>query len=69
MTGGNADLALYNAQGRRLQASAKTGVIEDMITANLAAGTYYVRVNAVSGNSIDYTLDFNKKSTGGMLAS
>jgi len=69
MTGGNANLALYNAQGRRLDASVKSGALEDMITANLTAGTYYARVNAVSGNSIDYTLDFNKKSTGGLLAS
>jgi len=69
MTGGNADLSLYDSNGKLLQKSAKTGTLEDVITGNLAAGTYYARVNAVSGNSIDYTLAFNKKDTAGMLAS
>ncbi len=40
-----------------------------MITRNLAVGTYYARVNAVSGNSIDYTLTFDKKPLAGMLVS
>ncbi len=68
MNGGNANLLLYNAQGRLLQASVKPGALEDVITANLAAGTYYARVNAFSGN-IDYKLDFSKKDGFGMLAS
>ncbi len=68
MTGGNADLTLYDAKGAQLQKSAKTGALEDTITRNLAAGTYYARVNAVSGN-IDYKLDFSKKDGYGMLAS
>ncbi len=69
MDGGNADLSLYDANGRLLQKSAKTGTFEDMITRNLAVGTYYARVNAVSGNSIDYTLTFDKKPLAGMLVS
>jgi len=69
MTGGNADLSLYDKNGRLLQKSAHTGTLEDVITGNLAVGTYYARVNAVSGNnSIDYTLEFSKKNTAGMLA-
>ena len=67
MTGGNANLLLYNAKGRLLQASVKPGALEDVITANLAAGTYYARVNAFSGN-IDYKLDFSRKDGYGMLA-
>ena len=70
MTSGNADLLLYNAKGKLLQKAAHTGTTEDVITGNLAAGTYYARVNAVSGNSIAYTLEFdNKKAAAGMLAS
>jgi len=57
-------MKLMNAQ---LQKSAKTGALEDTITRNLAAGTYYARVTAVSGN-IDYKLDFSKKDGYGMLA-
>ena len=47
-----------------METSASLGVLED----TLAAGTYYARVNAVSGN-IDYKLDFIKKDGYGMLAS
>ena len=69
MAGGNADLTLYDSKGTMLQKSANTGVLEDTITRNLAAGTYYARVTAVSGN-IDYKLDFSKKDiVSGMLAS
>ena len=69
MTGGNADLTLYDSKGTMLQKSANTGALEDTITRNLAAGTYYARVTAVSGN-IDYKLDFSKKDiVSGMLAS
>ena len=69
MTGGNADLTLYNVKGIQLKKSASLGVLEDTITSTLAAGTYYARVNAVSGN-IDYKLDFSKKDiVSGMLAS
>ena len=68
MIGGNADLTLYNAKGIQLKKSANLGVLEDTITSTLAAGTYYARVNAVSGN-IDYKLDFSKKDGYGMLAS
>ena len=68
MAGGNADLSLYNAKGMLLKKSAKLGALEDTLTSSLAAGTYYARVNAVSGN-IDYKLDFSKKDTFGMLAS
>ena len=68
MAGGNADLTLYDSKGTMLQKSAKTGTLEDTITRNLAAGTYYARVTAVSGN-IDYKLDFSKKDiVSGMLA-
>ena len=67
ITGGNADLSLYDAKGTLLKKSAKLGALEDTLTGSLAAGTYYARVNAVSGN-IDYKLDFNKNSPGGMLA-
>jgi len=51
-----------------LKKSASMGVLEDSITSTLAAGTYYARVNAVSGSSIDYKLDFTKNNLG-MLAS
>ena len=68
MTGSNADLTLYNAKGIQLKKSASMGVLEDSITSTLAAGTYYARVNAVSGSSIDYKLDFTKNNLG-MLAS
>ena len=67
LAGGNADLSLYDASGKLLKKSAKLGQLEDTLTSTLAAGTYYARVNAVSGN-IDYKLDFSKKDTG-MLAS
>ena len=68
-TGGNADLLLYNAKGVLLKGSVKPGALEDMLTSSLAAGTYYARVYAVSGN-IDYTLDFSKKDiVSGRLAS
>ena len=54
-----------NAQ---LQKSANTGALEDTITRNLVAETYYARVTAVSGN-IDFKLDFSKKDiVSGMLA-
>ncbi len=69
MTGGNADLSLYDSNGKLLQKSAKTGTSEDMITRNLTAGIYYARVNAVSGYSIGYTLTFDKKALAGILAS
>ena len=68
ITGGNASLSLYNAKGILLKTSAKLGSLEDTLTSSLAAGTYYARVNAVSGN-IDYKLDFKIKDQVGMLAS
>ena len=69
LTGGNADLTLYDAKGTQLKKSANTGTLEDTITSTLAAGTYYARVTAVTGN-IDYKLDFSKKDiVSGMLAS
>ena len=59
-------MKLMNAQ---LQKSANTGALEDTITRNLVAETYYARVTAVSGN-IDFKLDFSKKDiVSGMLAS
>ena len=69
MAGGNADLTLYDAKGTQLKKSASLGTLEDTITSTLAAGTYYARVTAVSGN-IDYKLDFSKKDiVSGLLAS
>ncbi len=69
ITGGNADLLLYNTKGVLLKGSVKPGAFEDMLTSFLAAGTYYARVCAVSGN-IDYNLDFSKKDiVSGKLAS
>ncbi len=68
MTGGNADLSLYDANGKLLQKSTNAAVLEDIIAGSLAAGTYYARVTAVTGN-IDYKLDFSKKNITGMLAS
>jgi autotransporter passenger strand-loop-strand repeat protein len=65
---GNADLSLYNDKGTLLKKSSKLGILEDTITSTLAAGTYYAKVNAVSGNSIDYKLDFTKNNVAGMLA-
>ena len=67
LAGGNADLTLYNAKGVQLKKSSSLGVLEDTLTSTLAAGTYYARVNAVSGN-IDYKLDFSRKDGYGMLA-
>ncbi|MFA6103799.1 MAG: pre-peptidase C-terminal domain-containing protein [Victivallaceae bacterium] len=69
ITGGNADLSLYDVNGRLLKKSARAGAGEELISTDLAAGTYFARVNAVSGSSIDYTLDFNKKVLPGILAS
>ena len=60
ITGGNADLLLYNVKGVLLKGSVKPGTLEDTLISSLAAGTYYARVHAVSGN-IDYNLDFSKK--------
>ena len=69
LSGGNADLTLYDVKGTQLKKSANPGTLEDTLTSTLAAGTYYARVNAVSGN-IDYKLDFSKKDiVSGMLAS
>jgi autotransporter passenger strand-loop-strand repeat protein len=69
ITGGNVDLSLYDAGGKLLQKSAKAGIREELISTNLIAGTYYARVNAASGSSINYALDFSKKDISGMLAS
>ena len=68
LNGGNADLSLYNDKGILLKKSSNLGILEDTITSTLAAGTYYAKVNAVSGSSIDYKLDFTKNNLG-MLAS
>ena len=69
LSGGNADLTLYDAKGTQLKKSANSGTREDTITSTLAAGTYYARITAVTGN-IDYKLDFSKKDiVFGMLAS
>jgi len=70
MIGGNADLSVYDSKGKLLQKSANSGTLEDVITGYVEAGIYYARINAVSGNSIDYKLDFSKKDiVSGMLAS
>ena len=42
----NADLAIENAAGDALHASRETGTTDESITAALAAGTYYVRIEA-----------------------
>ncbi len=68
MAGGNADLSLCDVNGKLIKKSSNTGTLEDTLTSTLAAGTYYARVNAVSGN-VDYKLDFSKKDiVSGMLA-
>ena len=68
LNGGNADLTLYNSNGTLLKKSSNLGILEDTVTSTLSAGTYYAKVNAVSGSSIDYKLDFTKNNLG-MLAS
>jgi hypothetical protein len=51
----DADLRLLDANGNEVATSASGGTTDDAITRELAAGTYFVRVNRWSGNT-NYTL-------------
>ncbi len=54
---GNADLFLLNQQGKVIEKSKRGGTNAEKIEENLAAGTYYVRVQARNNNvNADYTL-------------
>ena len=54
----NADLYLEDASGRQLHSSANSGTSVDWLLVSLAAGTYYVRVNASDSGTIGYQLRY-----------
>ena len=56
--GANANLFLHDASGRVVRRSTRGGTAVDSIERTLAAGTYYVRVDAVSSGTIRYQLRY-----------
>ena len=56
----NANLYLENAKGGVLHRSISTATSDDWITATLAAGTYYIRVDAEASGTIDYQLGYRQ---------
>jgi hypothetical protein len=52
----DADLYLYDSRNRLIAKSARSGVTDEKIIANLAAGTYLARVHSASGVTTDYNL-------------
>ena len=59
----NADLRLEDADGRRLRSSTLSGTSVDAIVHTLAAGTYYIRVEArETGTVIRYRLGYRVQS-------
>jgi Domain of unknown function (DUF4114)/Bacterial pre-peptidase C-terminal domain/Leishmanolysin len=50
------DLYLYDAKNRLIGESARSGVTDEKIIANLAAGTYLARVHSANGVTTDYDL-------------
>ena len=54
----DADLFLHNASGRQIYSSRRTGTNYDAISATLAAGTYYLRVDAFASGTIRYRLSY-----------
>ncbi len=56
----NANLYLENAKGGVLHRSISTSTSDDSITAMLAAGTYYIRVDAAESGTIDYQLGYRR---------
>ena len=59
----DADLYLEDSAGQLIARSARYGTAGDTIVRNLGAGTYYVRVDAVSGGTIDYQLRLSQESS------
>ena len=52
----DADLYLYDAKNRLIGESARSGVTDEKIIANLPAGTYLARVHSANGVTTDYDL-------------
>jgi hypothetical protein len=52
----NANLALLDANGKVLNQSSLAGTAEDSLLLNLAAGTYYARVQFTGGTATNYRL-------------
>lgn len=50
------DLYLYDSKNRLIAKSTRSGITDEKIIANLAAGTYLARVNSPGGITTDYNL-------------
>ena len=55
---GNADLYLEDENGNVLRSSRRSGTGSESFTRELAAGTYYVRVNAIDDGTVRYQLRY-----------
>jgi subtilisin family serine protease len=55
----NADVRLYNAQGRQVAVSDQAGPSNEALNVRLASGIYYVLVTPASGANTTYTLTFD----------
>ncbi len=55
---GDANLALYDARGRKLVISSEAGTADEQIIRNLRVGTYYVRVMVPGQTSLDSSIDY-----------
>lgn len=55
----NADVKLYDANGREVAFSAQAGTSNEALNVRLAAGTYYVLVTPASGANTTYTVTFD----------
>ena len=56
----NADLYLEDENGNVLRSSRRSGTGSESFTRELAAGTYYVRVNAIDDGTIRYQLRYRR---------
>ena len=59
----NADLYLLSSNGNRIEYSVQSGSVDESISLNLKADTYYLQVNS-SGNGTTYKLDASALSLG-----
>ena len=57
---GNADLYLEDENGNELRRSRRSGTGSETFSRELAAGTYYVRVNAIDDGKIRYQLRYRR---------
>ena len=62
---GDANLYLENASGGVIAASTRSGRAADVIVRSLAAGTYYLRVDANASGPIRYQLRYRRESVQG----